>query len=1022
MKKFLKVLGIVFGLFLLIGISIPFFFKDKAIGLIKDTANKELLAKLDFKDVSLSIFRDFPNLSVRLNDISVTGIDRFENIPLFSAKNVDVGLNLMDVIGGNDKMPIKSFHLEKPVINAIVLEDSTANYSITKPSKPSEPSKMIIELKSFTINDGKVLYDNRMSNIKADIRGLNHKSKGDLSSNITDLTTKTTIDSLSVKSGGMQYLKNNKLDAKIDVKADFINNKFTLKENEIALNDLLLKADGWLQMNEKDMEMDLKFSSPNSKFKDLFSIIPGAYISNYKDVSVDGTFNFNGFAKGKYDGIKSIYPAAEFNTEVINGKVKYPTLPMSISNIAMKSTVKMPGGSNLDLLTIQVPKLNFIIGKNPIDIVFNLKTPVSNPDVDAKAKGTLNLSELSMAFPLEGVQTIVGLIQADVSLKAKQSQIEQKQYEQVNCNGTMSITGMRYQAKGKPQIAVNNLSMSFSPSFVNIPYIDVIFGKSDIKGSGKLDNILAYFSPKKTLIGSFNVRSSLIDMNEWIEPTPAKPAVQQDAPSTNTTRPFDRFDFTLDAASNKIVYDKYELKNVVAKGNATSHRLDIKDFSMSIGNSDMSGSGYLSNLFGYVFDNEVLQGDLNFSSNYLDVNQFMEPTTATPAKNEVPAGAFPVPKNIAVKLHSKINKLTYTNLTLNNTVGDLAIQNQEVRIEDMKTNTLGGNILMQGLYSTAIPDKPKFSLKYDLQNIVYKDAFSYLNTVKSLAPIAQYIDGRFNTSMIMEGNMTNGMVPDFNTLSASGFLQTIAGTIKGFKPLENISSLVGVKELNGLDLKDTKNWFDIVNGVVEIKEFDKQFKDINLKIGGKHSLTNDMDYAVKAKIPRKLLDKNGLGVINSGINSLGSEASKLGINLNAGEFINVLFNVGGTISSPKVKMKLLGTEVKGTTEVVKDELKNQANKAIDSLKTVANKELDKAKQKAEEMKQKALDSAANVAKKKADELLDKAKQEVKDKVGDKAGEVLDKSVGDKAKGEVDKVKDKLDKWNPFKKEKKGGGN
>ena len=66
MKKILKGLGIVLGLFVIIGIAIPFFFKDKVIGIIKDTANKELNAKLDFKDVSLSVFRDFPNLSIRL--------------------------------------------------------------------------------------------------------------------------------------------------------------------------------------------------------------------------------------------------------------------------------------------------------------------------------------------------------------------------------------------------------------------------------------------------------------------------------------------------------------------------------------------------------------------------------------------------------------------------------------------------------------------------------------------------------------------------------------------------------------------------------------------------------------------------------------------------------------------------------------------------------------------------------------------------------------------------------------------
>ncbi len=657
MKKILIGVGIfVFTLFAL-GLILPFFFKDKVMDIVKETANKELNAKMDFSDVSLSLFRDFPNLSVRLTNLSVIGIDRFDKIPLFTSDHIDVGVSFWDVVSGSDRMPIQSFYLDKPYIQAIVLEDSTTNYDITKPSDPKEPSKLTIELKDFRITDGTILYDDRLGNIKAELKGLNHKGKGDLGSNITDLITTTSIDSMSVNSGGIQYFKNNHLDAKVDVKADFINQKFTLKENEVVINELLLKADGWLQMNEKDMEMDLKFGCPNSKFKDLFSIIPGAYTKNYKDVAVDGTFNMSGFAKGKYDGIKGIYPSFELLTNVNNGKVKYPSLPMGISNIELKSEVKLPGGSNLDLLTVDVPKLNFSIGKNPLAIVFKLKTPISNPDLDAKAKGTLNLTELSMAYPLEDVQTLSGIVNADIAVKAKQSQIEQKQYEQVNCSGTLNIAGMKYQSKGNPMIMVNNMSIAFSPAFVNLPAIDILFGKSDLKGSGRLDNILAYFSPKKTLIGNFNVKSNLIDLNEWIEPTTNTTAVQQDAPESTTARPFDRFDFTLDGAINTLKYDKYEMKNMVAKGNMTSNRLDVKNFGMTIGNSDMAGNGYLANLFGYVFDNEVLTGDLNFKSRNMDVNQFMTPASSAPATTEVPAGAYPVPEECCGKTTWEYRKI-----------------------------------------------------------------------------------------------------------------------------------------------------------------------------------------------------------------------------------------------------------------------------------------------------------------------------------------------------------------------------
>ncbi len=493
---------------------------------------------------------------------------------------------------------------------------------------------------------------------------------------------------------------------------------------------------------------------------------------------------------------------------------------------------------------------------------------------------------------------------------------------------------------------------------------------------------------------------------------------------------FDRFDFSLDAAFNKIIYDKYILNDVVSKGKMTSNQLDMNAFGMNIGKSDISGNGYLSNLFGYLFDNQTLKGEINIKSKLMDLNQFMEPTSSTAqASAETQAGTVAVPKNIAVRVNAIMDKVLYTNMTLAQNKGSLAIQNEEVLIEDMVTNTLGGMVKMMGSYSSAGVGKPKFNFKFDVANMNFKESFQTLNTVKTMAPIAQFMDGKFNTTMALEGKLGEGMIPDFNTLSGAGFLQTIAGAIRNFKPIQEVAKVANIKELENFDLKDTKNWFEIVNGAVEVKEFDKSIKDIQMKIGGRHSLSNEMDYNIKAKIPRKLFDQNGLGVVNSGLNALSGQASKLGLNINAGEFVNVLFNLKGSMLSPKVSMKLLGTEGKGMTDAVKEELNNQANKAIDSLKAVAQKEADKYKEQAQKAANKAIDSAKAVVKQKTDEVVEKAQKEVKEKIGEKAGEVLDKTVGEKAKEiggekakqEADKLKEKLDKWNPFGNKKKDGG-
>ena len=87
----------------------------------------------------------------------------------------------------------------------------------------------------------------------------------------------------------------------------------------------------------------------------------------------------------------------------------------------------------------------------------------------------------------------------------------------------------------------------------------------------------------------------------------------------------------------------------------------------------------------------------------------------------------------------------------------------------------------------------------------------------------------------------------------------------------------------------------------------------------------------------------------------------------------------------------------------KQVVKETANKAVDSLKTVAAQEAEKARKelekKAKEEAQKALGNVVDsTAQKKADDLLKDATKEG-----------------------ADKIKDNLDKWNPFGKKKKDGG-
>jgi hypothetical protein len=1006
MKKVLLGVASVFVLLIAAAVALPFLFKKQIVQAVKDSVNATVDASVDFKNVNLSLFRNFPDFTLGLQGLTVDGHAPFEGVRLADVADFSISLDFWSVVGGGNPLKINRVALHKPKIHVIVLEDGRANYDITKPSPEpvaGEPTQFQINLEKYGITDGTLIYDDRSAGMLVDARQLNHSGSGDLTADVYDLDTETRIDSLNVNYGSITYLRNAKTRLDAVLNADMKNMKFTLKDNDLRINALQILADGWVKLNEASYEMDLKFRAPSNQFKDLLSLIPGAYTRGFEGVKASGRFAFEASLVGTYDDKAGKMPAFSLSLNVENGQFQYPDLPFGIAAIMAQASVKSPS-SNFDQLTVDMPRFSFQLNKSPFEGNFHLRTPISNPDVDTRLKGTINLAEFAKAFPVEGMESLNGIVTTDMTLKAKMSDMEVVQYENVNASGYVRINDMTYDAADMPPVKILTLDANLTPKQLTINNFDSKLGKSDLRADGNIGNYLAYFSPEKTMTGNLRFRSGFFDADEWISNESSTTTTEIKADSAATAQVFDRFDFNIDGQMDRIQYGDYKLFNTVAKGNITPNKLTISDFQTKIGNSDLQASGVVSNLFDYVFKNETLSGNINLSSSLLDLNEFMQaPPTGTasasqPATAEASSPVL-VPEKIDMVINAKIGRVKYTNLDLSDLSGALLVRDQSVQLDQVKANGLGGAMALSGSYNTQDPAKPAFDLKYDMQRMGMRDAFNTFNTFQKLAPVGKFMEGKFSTSLSLTGTLGLDLYPQLSSLSADGFFETLEGILNGFKPLEKVGDMLNINEIKRVDLKNIKTWFEVKDGKVEVKEFPVKVKDIGLTVAGIHGLDQSMDYKLKLKIPRKLLDKNAVTAsANTGLNLLNKEASKLGLNLNAGEFVNVIVNLTGSISDPKVAVKLLGTDGKplDVVETVKEEVKAKVEEKVEEVKETVKEEIDKQK---EELRKKA-DAEIDALMKQANATADKIRTEGKNaaaeakKFGYDQAAKLEKEAGD----------------------------
>ena len=619
-KKIFITLFAVFVALFAIAAAIPLLFRKQIDAKVKSTINESVNAKVDFKDLDVSLISTFPDLGIKINSLTVLGVDSFAKDTLANIKQLQLDLNLMSVIKGGTYQ-INSIHLEEPRILAKVLKSGKANWDIAKAdtsataATDTTQTKFKVALQKYAIEKGNVIYDDASLGFYMELENLNHEGTGDFTQDLFVLKTQSDIEKLTVKYGGIPYLNKVKLNAGLPIDMDMKNMKFTFAENTIKLNDLLLSAVGYLAMpNENDMVMDLKFDAKQSDLKNFLSLIPAIYASNFKDLQATGKFAMNGTAKGTYNE-KSL-PAFNVNLSVENGKIKYPSLPSAINNIQVKTQITNPDGV-IDHTVVNVPAFHLEFGQAPINGRLLLKNPVSDPFVDMALKGKLDLKQLTTIFPVKDM-TLNGILDADVQAAGRKSSIDKGQYEAFKASGQMVASNFNYAGKNVPMpVSVPFAKMTFSPKNISLVDLNAKVGKSDFKANGSVNNYLNYFFKKnQALQGVFNVSSNLIDVNELMGP---KTTADAPKPSDSKLTVFEvpgNIDFTMSAKAARVLYDNYDISNVKGALTVKDKTIYFKDMGMNMLDGTLKMNGYYATV-----DPKKPKVDIDFGIEKMDIQK-----------------------------------------------------------------------------------------------------------------------------------------------------------------------------------------------------------------------------------------------------------------------------------------------------------------------------------------------------------------------------------------------------------------
>lgn len=866
-KKILKYFFLTILVLCLLLVSLPFLFKNKIKAVVLENIDKNIHAKVYFKDLTFSSFKNFPHFTLSLHDACVNGVDHFAGDTLVAAKEIRVSFNVYKLINGHD-FEVNGIHLEEPLIYARVLPTGEANYNIvaqdSSKDKSSQGSSFNINIDKWSINKGRIIYDDRLQKTYIEVGGLYHSGSGDFEQEISDLDLTTKVSDLTLVYNGIRYFNKKLFEADLLMEMNLKEKKFIFKDHTFRLGDFKFGFNGFFKLLDHGYDTDLNFVVKETSFKNLLSLLPGVYQKDLEGIRTKGEFSCKGFIKGIYDVKDHLVPTFHLDLKVDDAMFRYAHLPKAVEHISFHLVAENPDGvAEHSLYDLKV--FHFEVDKKPVHGSISVKGQ-KDLHLNADIKLEADLAQIEKIYPVDGL-VLKGLLNSEVKIKGRYND-SLKLFPKVDASLTLENGYVKSKAAPldmdsiRLDAEVYNSTGQLADTRVSINHMTFLLDDEPFVMSGTIADMKDY---------RYNLRvDGLVDLDKLtqlypIEHTSLKGTVDVDVTTEGSLTEIEAKQYALLKTAGTV-----EMKNVAYKSTDLARPVHVDDalftftpdkivlnrFSAEFGKSNVQLSGHLFNYIPYLLRPEApINGDLTMTCDTLDLNEWFPKSVSAvgnppaagkdsahaPAKAEV----LVIPGNVGFTVDSDIGMVKFGTMDIANLNGEIKVRDGVLTLNETGFNALDSKFTMSGDYNTRDIKHPSFDLKIDVDALDINKAYQTFIDPKSTAPAK----GNFSTSYNLKGQVTPDFSPVLSTLEGKGKITVDKVSVKGMKLFNHIKNVSKKEEFNNPELNDIVMDTEIKGGKFLIYPFSFKVSRFLTEVEGSQGFDDTMNYLIKLSVP-----------------------------------------------------------------------------------------------------------------------------------------------------------------------------
>lgn len=789
--------------------------------------------------------------------------------------------------------------------------------------------KMTSDAISFALTDS--------TQLNVSVGALDTKFTGEIGNyNFVKGTLDVFLNNVSAEMEGSKYADSLKIQTHVPLEVTLDTLKVALKDALVGINEHQISLSGDAEIDD-DIRMDMHFSTNNIALSSLLPLVPKDIIKDYLDgIDINGVIQLSGAAQGILND--SLMPLITADATYSNGSIVVDGLGHDLYDVS--TTVHANVDLNEEKNSYaSITSLSAKTGKSSVSASGKISDLLNDIAVDIKANARVWLLDLKNDIPSEVFAT--GWADAVVFAKCKLDDLTDVNLNKIKANGDVVLTDFEaiYEDStfvNTDKIAINftlpsthtaqnfkevidvgvssellKLSMTdFMNTTVENPVIRV--GLPDVMDTTKDLSVACDFKMKNLAVdlvadtinaqirnphGSVSMvpkgkktgYTCLMNCDSVYANVASDVAARTGTIFVDAKAEYDSTyedvlqqwnpDVKLNFNQGQIALSAidFPIKIAKIKCDMNKNRFKIDQSKVIVGNSDFQLTGIINNIVDYLNGEDILKGDLQFTSDYTDVMELMEMVsgmgdTTEVATDEAQAttvaasadssaaveedNPFMVPLGVDIVMNTDIKKALTGKKIIEHVGGSLTIRDGVLVLEEMGFTCDAAQMQLTAMYRSARKNHLFAGFDFHLIDISIADLIDMIPDIDTIVPMLKSFSGKAEFHLAAETYLKSNYDPKFSTLLGAAAIKGRDLVLMDNETYQHIAKLL---LFNKKKTKNVVDSIDVEMGVfrdqVDLYPFVVSMDKYQAVLSGYHNLDMSCKYHIsltKSPLPIKL--------------------------------------------------------------------------------------------------------------------------------------------------------------------------